>query len=247
MAEVAKVKATECPVCLDDYRDPTHVISEKQIGIACSTCQRKAPVEDLFRCESCRANFLIDNDQDAVLCGVWATKHLMAFKAHELLEHRVASKRDIYKSMRRIDQERPVYRTFVISSKAEGMEHLATKANEVARKCEAKSEEVRDGIRAMNNLTRDELELMTSRALRLKDVSMDSQNPIRPKDQLMPIMYRVRRQILLHRILAPSVAQLLKGRSQAKKPGVPTTGLNKASSELNIPLRMLFVMLKISI
>lgn len=58
----------------------------------------------------------------------------MAFKAHELLEHRMASKRDICKAMMRIDQERPVYRTFVICSKAEAMEYLATKANEVTAK-----------------------------------------------------------------------------------------------------------------
>ncbi|KAH7714063.1 hypothetical protein AAVH_18577 [Aphelenchoides avenae] len=99
----------------------------------------------------------------------------MAFKAHELLEHRMASKRDICKAMMRIDQERPVYRTFVICSKAEAMEYLATKANEAAKECEAKSEDVCDSMRAMDDLTRDELESMTRRALRLKDVITESQ------------------------------------------------------------------------
>ncbi|KAH7725044.1 Tripartite motif-containing protein 45 [Aphelenchoides avenae] len=225
MAELAKAKVTECPVCLDDYKDPrmltacghsvcagcvqdlidaspshitivcpecsvllrvpsngfpknfglSHVISQMQAGIACSSCQRKAPLEDLFRCETCRTGFPIDKDQDDVLCGCCAMKHSMASKTHEIVEHRMASERDIEKAIKRIDHKLPANRTYMISVKAQGTEYFAKEAVEAARKCKARSEEIRDGLCEMNDLTRDELERMTSKALRLKDVIKENQ------------------------------------------------------------------------
>ncbi|KAH7715811.1 tripartite motif-containing protein 59-like protein [Aphelenchoides avenae] len=178
MAELVIAKATECSVCLDDYKDPritacghsfcagcvqklidaspsptavacpecrqrsrvpsngfpknfrlSNVIAEMQVGVACSSCQRKAPPEDMFRCETCRAD--VDNDQDVALCGVCATKHSMAFKEHELVEDRMASKRDTEEAIKRIDRKQPANRTYVIAAQSEATEYYAMEANEV--------------------------------------------------------------------------------------------------------------------
>ncbi|KAH7700600.1 hypothetical protein AAVH_32276, partial [Aphelenchoides avenae] len=141
------------------------VVSEMQAGISCSSCHLKAPLERLFRCETCRARFPIDNDQYEVLCGDCAMMHSMASKGHELVQHRMASKRDI--------------KTYMISAKAQGTEFFAKEANEAAQKCRARSEEIRDGLSAMNDLTRDDLELMTRKASRLKDVIKESEAAVR--------------------------------------------------------------------
>ncbi|KAH7676048.1 hypothetical protein AAVH_42043, partial [Aphelenchoides avenae] len=108
------------------------VISQMQAGIACSSCQRKAPLEDLFRCETCRAGLPIDKDQDAVLCGSCAMKHCMASKTHRFVEHRMASKRDIENAIGRIDHQPPANRTYMISVKAQGTEYFAKEANEIS-------------------------------------------------------------------------------------------------------------------
>ncbi|KAH7700601.1 hypothetical protein AAVH_32277, partial [Aphelenchoides avenae] len=107
-----------------------------QVRIACTSCRGKAPLENLFRCETCRARFSVNNDQDVVLCSVCAAKHSIAFKAHELVEHRMASKRDIEKAITRIDQEPAVMRADVISanavfrSRSSATEYFEKEANE---------------------------------------------------------------------------------------------------------------------
>ncbi|KAH7709752.1 tripartite motif-containing protein 59-like protein [Aphelenchoides avenae] len=110
------------------------VVAEFQAGVACGGCQRSAPKDETFRCESCRTE--ANNEEDVVLCGFCATKHLKANKEHDLVEYGMASKRDITEAVRQINAEEPTYLNLTIACGLNKVSELTRKAKELRSQSE---------------------------------------------------------------------------------------------------------------
>ncbi|KAH7718269.1 NHR1 to TAF family protein [Aphelenchoides avenae] len=175
-----------CPECRETSRVPKNgfpknyrlsdIVAEFQAGIACNSCQRTGPKDDTFRCESCRQN--VDREQDVVLCAVCATKHLKAYKDHDVVEFETASKRDVEEAVQEINAEDTTYLNLTIASGLNRVKKFARKAIEAAESCEVAAEAIRDELVGREDLARDDLDATERNAIELKELVLRSQSEV---------------------------------------------------------------------